>query len=172
MKIYRLTAPGGRELERTFTTKQEATKAMYLDIIDHQADNYTPFDYHLKEEEVLGPGNIVTYIKARNVLGSVELSKIAVDDDNKDTVTAIDYLITMARAWNKLDGFDPYAFNPRGNFFPSFRMPNRGIFKLDDIRNESTDSLSFSRILSFRTAELARMFGLTFIDQFKQLFAK
>ena len=171
MKIYRITAPDGRELEKTFQTKQEAARAMYLDIVDHQVDDYTPFDYHLKEEEVQGPESIITYITARNVLGSIELSKIAVDDDNKDTVATIDYLITMARAWNKADGFDPYA-DPRGSYHPNFKKSAPGLLALDITLKESADEFSFSSIISFRTEELARQFGLTFIDQFKQILFK
>lgn len=172
MKIYRLITPDGRKTKRTFATKKEATNAMNAHIANHPHDDYTPFDYHLKEEEVQGPESIVAYITARNVLGSIELTKVAVDDDNKDTVTTIDFLITMARAWNKLDGFDPYAENPRGSFYPSFKMPEPGLLAIDIIRNESSDEFSISRPISFRTEELARAFGLTFIDEYKQLFTK
>lgn len=172
MKIYRLTAPDGRELERTFSTKQEATKAMYLDIVDHQSDGYTPFDYHLKEEEVQGPESITSYITARKVIGSTELSKIAVDDENKEILGTIDFLLTMARAWNKADAFDPYADNPSGSFCPSFIMSEHGSFELGITRVLPSDEFTINRLISFRTEDLATAFGETFISQFKQLSTK
>lgn len=172
MKIYRLILPDGSKHEKTFADKREATNAMYAYITNHPRDGYTPFDFQLEEKDVQNPESITSYITARKVIGSTELSKIAVDDENKEILGTIDFLLTMARAWNKADAFDPYADNPSGTFCPSFIMSEHGSFELGITRVLPSDEFTINRLISFRTEDLATAFGETFISQFKQLFTK
>lgn len=173
MKRYKLTLiPEGKTFDSLFESKEEATTFVCQYIDNHPRAGLTPFDFSLEEYDEL-PTDITSYDKAISSLGGLECVTISVDVENREKLSLLDSLMTIARAWNKVDGtIDTLPHPGNDRHFPQFNyyvdadrqtlnrthpMVSNGIFGIDGI-------------ISFRTKELANAFSYRFKDIFAKLF--
>ena len=141
----------------------EEAQAFALDLVKGNEDR-SIFDYSIKEIEYKDVSTTITnYKSAKKVLGN---DFMEVNTSNIKSLDALDTLITIAQAWNKLDNFVPdFGNSQQSKWFPRFR--HQGNTKLIYDRTHSVSPFSygiFKRKLCFKTQKRAEQFGKQFID--------
>lgn len=181
MKKYILKRKGEAFGLSKFDTKQDAVEEMN-DIIDdnneclleEDKDWLCPFDFELEECEIEDPAELVpNYDAALKYLG-LSAQTISVSDsiDLKPTAAFVK-LCTIAKAWNRIDGFVPDFSNKKQyKYYPWFeyREDVAGfVFAGTDYTAATADACIGSR-LCFATRNRAEQFGRMFQDLYNQMF--
>ena len=193
-----------RLTQTTYTSREEAGDALIYYINTNNAGypkgdaNYlNPFDFTLVEIESKDANELVTdFDSAKKVLDfklndgltlvhglagrcAIDAKKAAwlvrsVDNENLKVLIALNKLFTLARAWNKVDGFVPDASNDtQAKYYPYF-VYNKDAKKYLAVGVTDTvacDTLCLNRIC-FQSEKRAKQFGEQFIDLFNQVLLK
>lgn len=156
----------------------------------------SPFDFIIEEEECkevsevitdfesareylgLKPNEDVTVVKKRFSENTTNLADVAqfVDDLNQkhiEALIALNKLFTIARAWNKEDGFVPYFSDwNQDKWFPWFKYDaDAAGFVFAHTGSTTTYASAYigSR-LAFKSSERAEQFGKQFADLYNKVF--
>lgn len=173
MKRYKLTLiPEGKTFDSLFDSKQDATTFVYQYIANHPRNGLTPFDFRLDECDEL-PTDITSYDKAISSLGGLEFVTISVDVENREKLSILDTLMTISRAWNKVDGFDEGLPTwGKDRFYPKFSY-----FKDEEEEEFSVEHnvtpeniFGIEALISFRSSILAEEFSTKYKENFAKLF--
>lgn len=141
------------------------------------------FDF--KIEDVEFP---TTIREAKEVLGTNEKSCFLVSGDGGITVSrtklqvlcneadanslnallAFNKLMTLAKAWNKLDNFEPSYESREELFIPCFKTCG-GDFRPMCVSKVIKSAIKYPAEMCFRTAERAAYFGELFADEYKKI---
>lgn len=181
MKKYILKRKGEASDLGKFDTKQEAVEEMN-DIIDENNDCLVegdkgwlcPFDFELEECEIKDPAELVpNYDAALKYLGlSAQTISISDSIDLKPTAAFVK-LCTIAKAWNKIDGFVPdFGNKNQYKYYPWFeyRKDTAGfVSALTGLAAAISYACIVSR-LCFATRNRAEQFGRMFQDLYNQMF--
>ena len=156
----------------------------------------SPFDFIIEEEECkdvsevitdfesareylgLKPNEDVTVVKKRFSENTTNLADVAqfVDDLNKkhiEALIALNKLFTIARAWNKEDGFVPYFSDwNQDKWFPWFKYDaDAAGFVFAHTGSTTTYTSAYiSFRLCFKSSERAEQFGKQFADLYNKVF--
>lgn len=173
MKRYKLTLiPEGKTFDSLFDSPKEADAFVCKYISNHPDEGLTVFDFRLDENDLV-PTDIKTYIRATSALGGIDSTTILVDSENKETLATLDRLLTIARAWNKVDGTPESLPHPeQTRYFPQFsddKDDERHYFCYEHPMGSEHD-FGIEALLSFRTKELAEAFSYWFKEDFAKLF--
>lgn len=162
-------------------------------------DYLTPFDFVLEEVEckeanelnelitdfdsarkVLGlkPNNGLTVLKRPFSGNAINLADVAqfVDDLNQkhiEALIALNKLFTIARAWNKEDGFVPYFSDwNQDKWFPWFNYDaDAAGFVFAHTGSTTTKASAYIGFrLCFKSSERAEQFGKQFADLYNKVF--
>lgn len=195
---------GRRLTQTNYASREEAGDALMYYIETNNAgyqkgddDHLNPFDFTLIEVESKDTNELVTdFNSAKKVLGfklndgftlvhssagrcAIDAKKAAwlvrsVDNENLKVLIALNKLFTLARAWNKVDGFVPnFLDNGQRKYYPYF-VRDPGDAKQIIVNASVTvgcDALCLNRIC-FKSEKRAKQFGEQFIDLFKQILLK
>src|SRR5574344_2876232 len=104
----------------------EEAQAFVLDIVKSNDGNLI-FDYYTEAVEYKDVSITITnYKSAKKVLGNdFSEAVMEVNTSNLKLLDALDTLITIAQAWNKLDNFVPDFSNfQQSKWFPCFKTKN------------------------------------------------
>lgn len=188
MTKYNLRKIEGGQVLGTFETKQEAADWMqeyitkYNDWMNSSNDYLTPFDFTIDEIESKEINEVVTtYKEAVNYLihihyyhpvDDVLIQDLESNPSQTKALIAFNRLCTIAKAWNKADGFKPdFSNTSQYKFFPWFVYDDgAAVFVCAYTNSASTHAPSYigSR-LCFKTRERAMQFGKQFIDLWNQV---
>lgn len=193
-----------RLTQTIYASREEAGDALMYYININNAgyqkgdDNYlNPFDFTLVEIEPKDTNELVTnFDSAKKVLDfklndgltlvhglagrcAIDAKKAAwlvrsVDNENLKVLIALNKLFTLARAWNKVDGFVPnFLDNRQRKYYPYFvRDPGDAEQIIVNTTNTvGCDALCLNRIC-FKSEKRAMQFGEQFINLFKQVLLK
>lgn len=156
------------------TTPKEASEV----IIDrcNDDDSYIVTDFDIREKEVQDPLEIVTsYEKACEYLGrdtSVEI-KVGGNNPHIKAIIAMFKLVTIAEAWNKIDGFVPdFGDYKQYKWYPYFyyEKESAGFVYSGASYAPSSSAANLGSRLCFKSSNRAREFGKSFIDLFNEFF--
>lgn len=173
MKRYKLTLiPKDYVFDTLFDDKHEAGKFVCQYVSNNPEKNLSLFDFRLDECDLVAT-DITNYSRAKAVLGNIVHTTIVVDPENEDTLTNLDRLLTIARAWNKVDGTTeslPHPDNER--YFPQFSddKDDEKHYFYYEYPMASEHDFGIEALISFRTKELAKEFSSTFKEYFAKLF--
>lgn len=90
------------------------------------------------------------------------------DASSLNALLAFNKLMTLAKAWNKLDNFKPSYESGVEMFFPYFEVVE-GDFKFAYVSQANKSRIEYPAEMCFKTAESAAMFGEWFADDYKKL---
>ena len=156
----------------------------------------SPFDFIIEEEECkdvsevitdfesareylgLKPNEDVTVVKKRFSENTTNLADVAqfVDDLNQkhiEALIALNKLFTIARAWNKEDGFVPYFSDwNQDKWFPWFNYDaDAAGFVFAHTGSTTTKASAYIGFrLCFKSSERAEQFGKQFADLYNKVF--
>ena len=156
----------------------------------------SPFDFIIEEEECkdvsevitdfesareylgLKPNEDVTVVKKRFSENTTNLADVAqfVDDLNQkhiEALIALNKLFTIARAWNKEDGFVPYFSDwNQDKWFPWFKYDaDAAGFVFAHTGSTTTYASAYIGFrLCFKSSERAEQFGKQFVDLYNKVF--
>lgn len=156
----------------------------------------SPFDFIIEEEECkdvsevitdfeiareylgLKPNEDVTVVKKRFSENTTNLADVAqfVDDLNQkhiEALIALNKLFTIARAWNKEDGFVPYFSDwNQDKWFPWFKYDaDAAGFVFAHTGSTTTYASAYIGFrLCFKSSERAEQFGKQFADLYNKVF--
>lgn len=156
----------------------------------------SPFDFIIEEEECkdvsevitdfesareylgLKPNEDVTVVKKRFSENTTNLADVAqfVDDLNQkhiEALIALNKLFTIARAWNKEDGFVPYFSDwNQDKWFPWFKYDaDAAGFVFAHTGSTTTKASAYIGFrLCFKSSERAEQFGKQFADLYNKVF--
>lgn len=156
----------------------------------------SPFDFIIEEEECkdvsevitdfesareylgLKPNEDVTVVKKRFSENTTNLADVAqfVDDLNQkhiEALIALNKLFTIARAWNKEDGFVPYLSDwNQDKWFPWFKYDaDAAGFVFSHTGSTTTYASAYIGFrLCFKSSERAEQFGKQFADLYNKVF--
>ena len=156
----------------------------------------SPFDFIIEEEECkevsevitdfesareylgLKPNEDVTVVKKRFSENTTNLADVAqfVDDLNQkhiEALIALNKLFTIARAWNKEDGFVPYVSDwNQDKWFPWFKYDaDAAGFVFAHTGSTTTYASAYIGFrLCFKSSERAEQFGKQFADLYNKVF--
>lgn len=180
MKKYILKRKGEASDLGKFDTKQEAVEEMN-DILDENNDCFVeedkgwlcPFDFELEELEIKDPAELVpNYDAALKYLG-LSAQTISVSDsiDLKPT-TAFVKLCTIAKAWNRIDGFVPdFSNGNQYKYYPWFEYRKDAAGFVYAAAYAATHAgANIGSRLCFATRNRAEQFGRMFQDLYNQMF--
>lgn len=142
-----------------FDSTEEA-QAFVLDIVKSNEDRLI-FDFYTKEVEYEDVSTTITnYKSAKKVLGNdFSGAAMEVNVSNLKSLEALDTLITIAQAWNKLDNFVPDFDNSQQlKWFPWFNK-HQGNTKLIYDKSLLTSSILYGVFkckLCFKTKKKSR----------------
>ena len=193
-----------RLTQTNYASREEAGDALmyYIDANNAgypkgDANYLNPFDFTLVEIESEDANELVTdFDSAKKVPNfklndgltlvhglagrcAIDAKKAAwlvrsVDNENLKVLIALNKLFTLARAWNKVDGFVPnFLDNGQRKYYPYF-VRDPGDAKHIIVNASVTvgcDALCLNRIC-FKSEKRAMQFGEQFIDLFKQILLK
>lgn len=173
MKRYKLTLiPGDKVFDSLFETEHDASTFALQYMANNPGSGLTMFDFRLDECDI-APTDISSYDDAISSLGGLKYVTISVDVKNREKLSELDTLMTIARAWNKVDGTPESLPHPDTmRYFPQFS------YGKDDDQNYfchehpmvSENDFGIDALLSFRTKELAEDFSAKFKAIFAELF--
>lgn len=196
MKKYLVKNRKRNEVCGKFSSKNEATTEMIYYINEHNfnkdescEDFLTPFDFYLEKIEVTEPNETITdFDSARKALHGCPNTAFKVVQRNPNDLTmlsmlsefclnanphhvkaliALNKLLTIAEAWNKVDKFVPDFSNPNQyKWFPWFKYSDdaAGFVSAYTANTASNASAYFGSRLCFKSEERATQFGKQFID--------
>lgn len=156
----------------------------------------SPFDFIIEEDECkdvsevitdfesareylgLKPNEDVTVVKKRFSENTINLADVAqfVDDLNQkhiEALIALNKLFTIARAWNKEDGFVPYFSDwNQDKWFPWFKYDaDAAGFVFAHTGSTTTKASAYIGFrLCFKSSERAEQFGKQFADLYNKVF--
>jgi hypothetical protein len=172
--IYVVIDKKTNEVIEECTTPKEASDVIIDRCNDDESCVVTDFD--IREKEVQDPLEIVTsYEKACEYLGRDEHVGITTTGENPHTgaILAMFKLVTIAEAWNKIDGFVPdFTNRSQDKWFPYFYYEKESagfVFAHANDAPSRTGANVGSR-LCFKSSNRAREFGKSFIDLFNEFF--
>lgn len=193
-----------RLTQTDYPSRKEAGDALMYYIETNNADyqkgddNYlNPFDFTLKEIRSTNTNESITdFDSAKKVLDfklndgltlihglagrcAIDAKKAAwlvrsVDNENLKVLIALNKLFTLARAWNKVDGFVPdFTESNQIKWYPYFVYDrDTAKFRCAEAANTACcDALCLNRIC-FKSEVRAKQFGEQFIDLFNQILLK
>ena len=120
----------------------------------------------MQETKKIDASSITNYEQAIDFLGYENEASLLGVFHNATALIAMEKLITIAEAWNKLDEFIP-DFDNRNQvkWFPWFqKRGNAGFVCASTSATASTAYADFGSRLCFSTSERAEQFGTMFID--------
>ncbi|MDD3019500.1 MAG: hypothetical protein PHX61_00805 [Alphaproteobacteria bacterium] len=180
MRKFQLTKVFGGESEPigTFDTKPQAANEMEEiidsnnDDLDEDDEDYlTPFDFTLKEVEVMDVNKeIPDYEAAKRFIGLVPIVKTtisAINPKHQKALIALNTLFTIAEVWNKADNFVPdFSNRNQWKWFPWFRYSDdaAGFVCASTHYTASGANANIGSRLCFKSEERATQFGKQFID--------
>lgn len=181
MKKYILKRKGEASDLGKFDAKQDAVEEMN-DIIDENNDCLVeedegwlcPFDFELEECEIEDPADLVpNYDAALKYLG-LSAQTISVSDsiDLKPTAAFVK-LCTIAKAWNRIDGFVPdFSNKNQYKYYPWFeyREASAGFVSAHTYCTATATYANVGSRLCFATRNRAEQFGRMFQDLYNQMF--
>lgn len=97
---------------------------------------------------------------------------LANDEDIIRKINAYAKLITIATAWNKIDGFVPdWEYTSQYKYFPLFEYSRdaAGFVCTNTLSTATVASANYGSRLCFKTRERAKQFGEQFIDLWNDL---
>lgn len=154
----------------------------------------SPFDFIIEEEECkdvsevitdfesareylgLKPNEDVTVVKKRFSENTINLADVAqfVDDLNQkhiEALIALNKLFTIARAWNKEDGFVPdFSDWEQDKWFPWFVYNKDAAEFVYAHYSPTCADAHFGSRLCFKSSERAAQFGMQFTDLYNKVF--
>ena len=134
------------------------------------------YDFTVKEENDTKIEDITDYEEATKYLTedlkySGHYAQITILVENKYQLEALNQLITIAKAWNKIDNFKPdYEDYNQKKYYPTFRFDNVYDKYICSSYNESDCIAHLNKLLCFKTRKRAQQFGKQFEDLFNQAF--
>lgn len=144
----------------------EEAQAFALDLVKGNEDR-SIFDYSIKEIEYKDVSITITnYKSAKKVLGNdFSEAVMEVNASNLKSLDALDTLITIAQAWNKLDNFVPdFSNSQQSKWFPCFKPKNTKLIYDKSLPTSPILYGVFKCKLCFKTQKRAEQFGKLFID--------
>ena len=156
----------------------------------------SPFDFIIEEEECkdvsevitdfesareylgLKPNEDVTVVKKRfseNTTNLADVAQFVADLNQKhiEALIALNKLFTIARAWNKEDGFVPYFSDwNQDKWFPWFKYDaDAAGFVFAHTGSTTTYASAYIGFrLCFKSSERAEQFGKQFVDLYNKVF--
>lgn len=121
----------------------------------------------MKETNIIDATDIKSYEEALKYLKRDDDTSKLVTCHNAKALIAIEKLITIAEAWNKLDGFIPdFSDRSQYKYFPWFVYnDNAAVFVFAYANDSASYALAYlGSQLCFSTSEHAEQFGTMFIE--------
>lgn len=135
---------------------------------------YVEFPLTVREaKEVLGINEKTCFLLSGDGGVSVSRTKLQAlcneaDSSSLNALLAFNKLMTLAKAWNKIDDFKPSYENEKEMFIPCFEVVG-GDFKLMCVSQALKTAIKYPTEMCFKTAESAARFGEFFADDYKKL---
>lgn len=135
---------------------------------------YIEFPLTVREaKEVLGINEKTCFLLSGDGGVSVSRTKLQAlcneaDSSSLNALLAFNKLMTLAKAWNKIDDFKPSYESEKEMFIPCFEMVG-GDFKLMCVSQALRTAIKYPTEMCFKTAESAARFGEWFADDYKKL---
>lgn len=144
-----------------------------VSVFDFDID-YIEFPLTVREaKEVLGINEKTCFLLSGD--GSVTVSRTKLqalcneaDSSSLNALLAFNKLMTLAKAWNKIDDFKPSYESEKEMFIPCFEVVG-GDFKLMCVSQALKTAIKYPAEMCFKTAESAARFGKFFADDYKKL---
>lgn len=170
----------GKEIG-VYDNKKDAQGVVFVRLKENA--DVSVFDFEIKDFEIP-----TTIREAKEVLGTNEKSCFLVSGDGGITVSrtklqvlcneadanslnallAFNKLMTLAKAWNKLDNFEPSYDNEDELFIPCFENYEDSL-RLMCVSQVIKSAIKYPVEMCFKTAERAAYFGELFADEYKKL---
>lgn len=124
-------------------------------------------------KEVLGTNEKTCFLLSGDGGVSVSRTKLQAlcneaDVSNLNALLAFNKLMTLAKAWNKIDNFEPSYESKKDMFIPCFEAFG-GDFKLMCVSQALKSMIKYPAEMCFKTSESAARFGEMFADDYKKL---
>lgn len=135
---------------------------------------YIEFPLTVREaKEVLGINEKTCFLLSGDGGVSVSRTKLQAlcneaDSSSLNALLAFNKLMTLAKAWNKIDDFKPSYESEKEMFIPCFEVVG-GDFKLMCVSQALRTAIKYPTEMCFKTAESAARFGEWFADDYKKL---
>ena len=136
---------------------------------------YVEFPLTVREaKEVLGTNEKTCFLLSGDGGVTVSRTKLQAlcneaDSSILNALLAFNKLMTLAKAWNKIDNFKPSYEIKEEMFIPCFEVVG-GDFKLMCVSQALKTAIKYPTEMCFKTAESAARFGEWFSDDYKKLF--
>lgn len=135
---------------------------------------YIEFPLTVREaKEVLGTNEKTCFLLSGDGGVTVSRTKLQAlcneaDASSLNALLAFNKLMTLAKAWNKIDNFKPSYESSEEMFIPCFEVVG-GDFKLMCVSQALKTAIKYPAEMCFKTAESAARFGELFADDYKKL---
>ena len=135
---------------------------------------YIEFPLTVREaKEVLGINEKTCFLLSGDGGVTVSRTKLQAlcneaDSSSLNALLAFNKLMTLAKAWNKIDDFKPSYENMDEVFIPCFEVIGED-FKLKFVSQVSKTAIKYPAEMCFKTGESAKQFGEMFADDYKKL---
>ena len=135
---------------------------------------YIEFPLTVREaKEVLGTNERTCFLLSGDGGVTVSRTKLQAlcneaDSSSLNALLAFNKLMTLAKAWNKIDDFKPSYENMDEMFIPCFEVIG-GDFKLKFVSQVLKTAIKYPAEMCFKTAESAALFGKLFANDYKKL---
>lgn len=135
---------------------------------------YIEFPLTVREaKEVLGTNEKTCFLLSGDGGVTVSRTKLQAlcneaDSSSLNALLAFNKLMTLAKAWNKIDDFKPSYESEKEMFIPCFEVVG-GDFKLMCVSQALKAAIKYPAEMCFKTAESAARFGEFFADDYKKL---
>lgn len=135
---------------------------------------YIEFPLTVREaKEVLGINEKTCFLLSGDGGVSVSRTKLQAlcneaDSSSLNALLAFNKLMTLAKAWNKIDDFKPSYESEKEMFIPCFEVVGVD-FKLMCVSQALKAAIKYPAEMCFKTAESAARFGEWFADDYKKI---
>lgn len=135
---------------------------------------YIEFPLTVREaKEVLGTNEKTCFLLSGDGGVAVSRTKLQAlcneaDSSSLNALLAFNKLMTLAKAWNKIDNFKPSYESGVEMFFPYFEVVG-GDFKFTYVSQANKAAIKYPAEMCFKSAESAAMFGDWFADDYKKI---
>lgn len=135
---------------------------------------YIEFPLTVREaKEVLGTNEKTCFLLSGDGGVTVSRTKLQAlcneaEASSLNALLAFNKLMTLAKAWNKIDNFKPSFESGVEMFCPYFEVVG-GDFKFAYVSRANKAKIKYPAEMCFKTAESAAMFGDWFADDYKKL---
>lgn len=132
------------------------------------------FPLNVREaKEVLGTNEKTCFLLSGDGGVTVSRTKLQAlcneaDASSLNALLAFNKLMTLAKAWNKIDNFKPSYESVKEMFIPCFEVIG-GDFKPMCVSQALKAAIKYPAEMCFKTAESAALFGEWFADDYKKL---